>query len=142
MKNIILDSSVIAKWFFPSETDSDIALKIKEDFVEKRVIICVPALIYYEISNILKTAVKSYRVKEADAILVFKSFLELDFIVYFSKQILDLSLEKAIKTDISSYDAQYVSLAEILSYPLYTSDQKLLVKTKNSLILDLKEYSR
>lgn len=141
MKTIILDSSVIAKWFFPTEQQSNIAIEIKEDFVEKRVIIYVPVLIYYEISNILKTAVKSYRVKEADAKLVFKNFLSLDLIVYNTKQILELSLEKAIKADISSYDAQYIVLAEILNYPLYTSDQKLLLKTKNSLIRDLSEYS-
>ncbi len=141
MKNIILDSSVIAKWFFPTEIEASTALKIKEDFLEKRVQIYAPILIYYEISNILKNAVKTYQVKEADAKLTFKSFLSLDLIIYNTKQMLDLSLEKAIKADISAYDAQYIVLAEILNYPLYTSDQKLLLKTKNTLIQELSEYS-
>lgn len=141
MKSIVLDTSVIAKWFFPSETESNVALKIKEDFVKKRIIICVPVLIYYEIANILKTAVKSFRIKKTDARLAFKSFLNLEFVVYSSKQMLNLSLEEAIKVDISAYDAQYVVLAQLLNYPFYTSDKKLLLKTKSVLIRDLNDYS-
>ncbi len=136
--NIILDSSVIAKWFFPSEEDSEIALKIRDLFLSKEISISAPILIYYEINNLIRTAIKSLRINEKLAKEAYQGFLELDLIAYSSKELMEMTLEKAVSLDISSYDASYIALAEYLKIPLITADQKLIDKTKTDLVQKLK----
>jgi predicted nucleic acid-binding protein len=138
-KALILDSSVIAKWFFV-ENDSDNAIKIKEQFTNNKISISVPLLLYYEINNLLKTAVKKYRIDEGDAIKVYKAFLQLNFVTYSSEFLLQTTIETAIKYDISSYDATYVALSEYLQIQFLTADQKLLNKIKSKFVIDLKDY--
>lgn len=136
--HIILDSSVIAKWFFPSEEDSDAALRIRDLFLSKELTISVPVLIYYEINNLIRTAIKSLRMREDLAKEAYQGFLELDLITYSSQELMKIALEKAISLDISSYDASYLALAENLGIPLLTADQKLIDKAKSNLIHNLK----
>ncbi len=136
--NIIVDSSVIAKWFFPSEEDSEIALKIQKLFLSKKISISVPILIYYEVNNLIRTAIKRLRINEKLAQEAYLGFLELDLITYSSKELMSLALEKAISLDISSYDASYLVLSEYLKIPLITADQKLVDKANTNLVQSLK----
>ncbi|MBI2326905.1 type II toxin-antitoxin system VapC family toxin [Candidatus Curtissbacteria bacterium] len=140
VKNVVLDSSVIAKWFLPDETFKSYALKIKEDFVNRKVIVSVPTLIFYEVSNLLKTAIKRLRINKHIAIKAYQGFLDLNFLVHSSVDLFKTSLEKAIDLDISSYDAAYVALAEYLKSPLYTADDNLIKKSKSKLVKSLKDY--
>ncbi len=139
-QNIILDSSVIAKWFFPTEVDGQIALSIKDLFLAKEISISVPTLIYYEINNLIRTAIKGQRVSEDLAKKAYQGFLNLDLVVYSSKGLMESALEIALLLDISSYDASYVALSQYLKIPFLTSDQKLLDKSKSDLVLSLKEF--
>jgi predicted nucleic acid-binding protein len=138
-KALILDSSVIAKWFFV-ENDSDNALIIKEQFTKNKISLSVPLLLYYEINNLLKKAVKKYRIDEQDAIKAYKAFLQLNFVTYSSEFLLQKTLEIAIKYDISSYDATYIAMSEYLQIQFLTADQKLLNKVNSKLVIDLKNY--
>jgi predicted nucleic acid-binding protein len=137
---LILDSSVIAKWFFP-EKDSEKALLIKEKFVNNDISIAIPLLLYYEVNNILRTAVKTYRIDVKDAIDVYNAFLKLDFIVYSSRLLMTNTLETALKFDISSYDASYIALSEYLKAHFLTADQKLLQKVPNTSAVNIKDYA-
>lgn len=136
--NIILDSSVVAKWFFPSEEDSKVALKIRELFLSKDISISVPVLIYYEVNNLIRTAIKSFRIDEDLAREAYQGFLELDMVAYSSQELMEIALERAVFLDISSYDAAYIALAEYLKIPLITADQKLIDKAKIGLVHNLK----
>lgn len=136
---VILDSSVVAKWFFPEEHSKE-ALRVKDDFSSNALTVSVPLLLYYEINNLLKTATKSFRINAKDALDVYEAFLKLDFIVYSSEDLMTKALKKAIEFDISSYDASYIVLADYLEKPFYTADQKLLSKIKSKFIFDIKNY--
>jgi predicted nucleic acid-binding protein len=136
---VILDSSVIAKWFF-SEVDTDKALEIKEKFTNNSISIAVPVLLYYEINNILKIAVNSFRIDPKEAVKVYNAFLKLNFITYSSELIMRKTLEIAMKFDISSYDAAYIALAEYLQIPFLTADRKLLDKVTIKLVQNIKNY--
>lgn len=135
--NIILDSSVIAKWFFPDEEDGKIALKIRDLFLLHEVSISAPLLIYYEINNLMRTAIKSLRINGELAKNAYQGFLELELISYSSRELMALALEKAVSLDISSYDASYIALSDYLKIPLITADQKLVDKAKSSLVQNL-----
>lgn len=137
--HIILDSSVVAKWFFPEE-ESEIALAVKKDFSVDRISIAVPLLIYWEINNLLKTATKRLRLNPESALAAYDAFLKLNFIVYSSAELMKKTLEYAIEFDISSYDASYITLADFLQIPLYTADKKLLRKVYSKFVFDIKDY--
>ena len=137
--DIILDSSVIAKWFFPEES-GQLALKIKDDFTANVTSISAPLLLYWEINNLLKTATKRSRITAKSAVSVYEAFLKLNFIVYSSEELMAKTLKIAIRFDISSYDASYVALAEYLQKPFFTADQKLLSKVISNFVFDLKSY--
>lgn len=139
LTNIILDSSVIAKWFFPSEEDGEIALKIRSLFISHEISISAPTLIYYEINNLLRTGAKRLRISEDLANDAYQGFLDLELITYSSKELMTRTLEKAITLDISSYDASYVALSEYLKIPFITPDQRLIDKAASNLVQNL-EY--
>lgn len=136
--SIILDSSVIAKWFFPSEENSEKALKIKDMFLTHEFTLSVPTVIYYEINNLLKTATKRLRINEKLAKSAYEGFLELELISYSFKELMKSTLEKAILLDISAYDASYIVLSEYLNTPFITADEKLVAKANNNLVQNLK----
>lgn len=137
---VILDSSVIAKWFF-AEEGSDVCLKIKRDFEENKISIVAPLLLYYEVSNILKTSVKRLRIDKNDALKVYKDFTSLNITLYSSEELMHNTLKAAIKYDISSYDASYVALSFEKNIPFFTADKKLVLKVASPLISYIEDFS-
>ena len=140
MKTIVVDSSVVAKWFFPSEENSEAALQIQKDFIEGKLNICVPTLIYYELNNMLKTAITTLRIEKTLANQAYKGFLDLNLISYSTSELLVSTLEAAVEFNISSYDASYLALAEYLSIDFYTADEKFLNKVKSKFAKNLMLY--
>jgi len=140
MRNIIIDASVLAKWFLSDEIESQFALKIRDDFAVGDVSISLPQLVFYEVNNLLKSAVDRLRIGQKTALKIYSDFLDLDFEIYFTKELAKLALENAIKLDISSYDASYLALAQFLQIPLYTADNKLLRKGKSRFVKNLTDY--
>lgn len=138
-KSIVIDASVIAKWLLPDEQDFTAKL-IKDEFAKRAISICIPALIFYEVNNLLKSAVLSKRVKSKEAAQVYEAFLDLDFYVYWSKQLLKNTLKLAVKLNISSYDAAYMALAENLQIPFYTADKRLVGQVSDKLVKSLECY--
>ena len=138
--NIIIDASILAKWFLPGEESAEIALRIKDDFAQGTVSIMLPSLIYYEINNLLKSAAVSMRIDPKKALKIYGDFLDLDFEIYTTKELLKSTFDCAIKYDISSYDASYVALAEYLQKPFFTADKNLLNKVKNKFVFSLEKY--
>lgn len=137
--NIIVDSSVIVKWYLPDEKD-DYALKIQQDFTLKTIFISIPVLLFYEVNNILKSAAKSLRISQGKTYQVYEDLFQLDFTVYSSAALLKEALRLAIAFDITSYDASYIALAEYLKVPFFTADEKLVKKASSGLVKILGDY--
>lgn len=138
--DIIIDSSVALKWFFPEEEYSSEALEIKKYFTEKEIVISVPILFFYEVGNVLKNSVRSSRIDSSKAKTVYEKFTYAEFIIYSSKELFKNAFEKANSLDITFYDASYVVLAEYLKIPFYTTDERLLQKAKGKYVCHLREY--
>ena len=64
---ILLDSSVLAKWIFLDENNG-IADDIKTKYSLGQLSIAVPVLLFYEINNLLESAVRSRRIEHDDAL--------------------------------------------------------------------------
>ena len=139
--NIIIDASVITKWFI-DETDSDKAEKIKEQFINEKINIIVPSLLNYEVLNALKYS-KLFRLDELN--LVGESIENYGFnVILIKDDVREKMVEIAVNHDISIYDASYIALAEKFNTQLITADEKIskkLPKNLKMLISNLKNYN-
>jgi predicted nucleic acid-binding protein len=138
-RTIIPDSSVIAKWMLLDE-DNVKALDIKNLFVTGQLSIALPALTFYEVNNLLRSAVKSQRIEPEEALRAFDDFLALNLTSYSSGSLLKKALRIALNFDISTYDASYLALAEELKSQFITTDQKLLNKVESKFIIKLEDF--
>lgn len=125
---MILDASVIAKWFLEEE-GTERALKIRESYFQDEFDISVPDLLIYEIANTLKYS--NFSSLEIDRAISTIYSMDL-FLVDPSQNIMRKASDIAINKEISIYDATYVALAHQLSTKLITADKPLYRKTKDS----------
>ncbi len=123
--HLVLDSSVIIKWF-SQEEDTPKALKIRERFLKGSINIIVPDIQIYEIANALRynKTFQESEVKEA-----IKSLIDIGLSVFVpTKEVIECAVELSFKFGISFYDAYFVALAKKLNIPLITADEKLYKK--------------
>jgi predicted nucleic acid-binding protein len=52
--NVVLDTSVILKWFRQEEILADQALRLRQAYLAGQVTISVPTLLAYELANVLR----------------------------------------------------------------------------------------
>ena len=136
---MILDTSVIAKWFIEEE-DTPKALKIRKEYVRGEIDVEIPDLLIYELANVLRY--KHFSDEEIkDAI---SSIMDMDFLIIApSQSLIHKAAQISLNEDVTIYDAVYIALSDHFSTPVVTADKKLYVKTKNShKVILLSEYAR
>ena len=123
--NYVIDSSVIIKWF-SKEEHTDLALKIRENFVYGNIDIVVPDLQLYEIANALRHN-KNLGKSEVDNAV--KSLIEIGIrIVVPTKAVMRTAINIAYDNDLTVYDAYFIALAKELGFIFITADVKLYKK--------------
>lgn len=142
MSSLIVDVSVVAKWYLPAEVGSESAQLLRKDFINNQIDLHAPSLIYFELTNVLNRSVKAGRLNFQKGRTALESFYRLDIKALDS---LELFLESFKITDdfnVSAYDASYVALAKLQNLPLYTADEKLVraVAKKIPLVKRLSDY--
>ncbi|MBI3318584.1 MAG: type II toxin-antitoxin system VapC family toxin [Candidatus Omnitrophica bacterium] len=124
---IVADASVILKWVLPEEVDRNAALALRERHLSGQDPIVVPELLFYEVSNVLP-------LRWADGRKAAELFREIHAtgIERYSFEALEFSrvIEFASRYEITSYDASYVVLAELLHCRFVTADERLLADLK------------
>ena len=134
---MILDTSVIAKWFLEEE-DTPKALKIRDNYVRGKIDVEIPDLLIYELANVLRY--KNFSGDEIrDAI---HSIMEMDFLIIApSSSLIHKAAQISLNEKITMYDAVYIALSDHFGTPIVTADKKLYDKTKNShKVILLSEY--
>lgn len=136
---IILDSSVILKWFYKEDekhlAQAELTLK---HILEGKTILLVPELVKYEVLNVLLTSKKLPYLHAKDA-------LDLFFKLPISFAVLDLQLASntykiALEAGITYYDASFVALARQENAVLVTDNPKHQAKIKEVKVVPLKDY--
>lgn len=133
----VVDASVVLKWVLPEKEDVSQALLLKEQFVQRKIVILVPAHFFTELSNILMK-------KLPHLALPFLSHLLISPLIQ-----CQLSLELASTgfrllqsyPKISFYDAFYHALALEKGALFITADESYYrVAKKEGNIILLREY--
>jgi len=121
MEKVVIDTSIAVKWFI-KESGSDKAVKLLEDYKDKRIKILAPEIICLELANALYFAARfeGKVLKEA-----LRSFYCLNLsLAPLNEPFLQKSSLFTQKFNIGIYDALFIALAEKEKIPLITADKK------------------
>lgn len=121
MNEVVLDASVVLKWFAPTaEFSSELALIVRDRHRAGELVVTVPPLLFLEILNV---AGRRWRWVEADLLELARSLKQIAFDVG-EPELEDLT--PWIARGLSAYDAAYVALAEVRDVSLITDDEQIV----------------
>lgn len=130
MMRIVIDASVVLKWYLSDEEHEDRALDILDAHASDRITLHAPALLEFEVANGLAIAKRLARVGMDDAMKAMEGFIEIDIGLYPLSPLFQKVLDYSDKYTISAYDAAYVALADDLKTQLVTADKRLFNSTR------------
>ncbi|MBO3842540.1 MAG: type II toxin-antitoxin system VapC family toxin, partial [Candidatus Brockarchaeota archaeon] len=123
MVKVVSDASVVVKWFI-QEKESEKALKLRDMHVSGQLDIAAPELLFFEVLNALKS---SRLFSEEELKTAANSLLNYRVELHpLNKQLAEKTVEIAVQTNLTIYDAAYVALAVDLDTVLYTADGKIV----------------
>ncbi|MBV8696091.1 MAG: type II toxin-antitoxin system VapC family toxin [Chloroflexi bacterium] len=124
---VVVDASLVIKWVIHEE-DSDKALSLLADWTAKNVVIYVPALLAYEVTNLLYRRARRDEIDLPKAKEIFSRLMTSELSLYFSQeaslglQALELAHQFGLP---ATYDAHYLALAHSKKCDLWTADARL-----------------
>jgi predicted nucleic acid-binding protein len=133
LNRIVIDASVVLKWYLSDEEHSQAALEILDKYVSYEIDILAPSLLEYEVLNGLLIARKRGRIQEEMVFTAVEGFLSLEIpqkdISFFYPDVLFFSESH----NLSAYDASYLAVANEEGALLVTVDKNLYNKVKTDL---------
>jgi len=121
---IVLDTSVVLKWFRRDEEGVEKALALRGAYLDGALGIAVPDLLLYELGNVLryKPDLDGNKVTAAvESVLA----MGLSWHAVAQKRLIR-AVEIAFAYDVTVYDAVFVALAEELQADFITADEQLV----------------
>jgi predicted nucleic acid-binding protein len=121
--SVVLDTSVILKWFRQEEVLAGQALALRDAYLDGRIGVVVPSLVAYELANVLryKADLTTDQVQEAVQSL-FGMGLEW---VLPSSATMGRAVGIARAYEATVYDAAFAALAEWMDATFVTADERL-----------------
>lgn len=134
MEEVVVDASVVVKWFVEEEFEKE-ALMLRDAYVERAIRLSSPALMPLEVMNSLEAANNNeqFLTEATKSLTQYGIRLFLPIGPYLSD-----TIKLSARNSVSTYDASYVALAERLGCLLYTADTELIKR----LSADDKKYVR
>ena len=130
MSEIVIDASVVVKWFI-EEIDSDKARYLRDKFIDGKIELTVPTLLYFEVLNALKYS-QLFDPSELDD--AGESLENYGFkVITIKNEIREHMIKVAVDHDMSIYDASYLGLSIVLGKIFCTADEKIIKKLPSRL---------
>ncbi|MFW9875199.1 MAG: type II toxin-antitoxin system VapC family toxin [Candidatus Thorarchaeota archaeon] len=135
MIEIVIDASVVAKWFI-EEIYSDKARLLRDKFIYGKIELIAPSLLYFEVLNALKYS-QLFNPSELDD--AGESLENYGFnIITIKEDIRKHMIKVAVEHEMSIYDASYLGLSIGLSKIFCTADEKIIEKLPSTLKKNVK----
>src|SRR3989304_1454513 len=122
---IVMDASVILKWFIPEECDED-ADGVKDRFASGELDILVPELLYHEVTNVLRYK-PGYSVQDLEQCAQSLYGMQLNTI-HWDNDLDKSAINLAFKYGLTIYDSAYLAITEMLDCRFVTCDDKMITK--------------
>ena len=140
----VVDASVAAKWHLRCEDNAEKALQLLDDLTLGTTVLFAPQLIRYEVSAAIANAARgpSPRMQPAVARRAIEAFLAVDVRTREDDDLL-LDAQTIVQRHGCAFsDALYLALAERLSLPVLTADERFLRSVRgHPLVTWLGDYS-
>jgi len=133
MKGVVIDASVILKWYLADEEYGEKALSLLYKYISKELDILSPSLLEYEVINGLLIAQKRGRIKEEKILTAIEGFVDLEINLKNLSHFYPMILHYCKAYNRSVYDASYLALAEAEGISLITADEGLYNAIKKDL---------
>jgi predicted nucleic acid-binding protein len=123
---VVVDANIAIKWVL-IEADSELARALLAEWKKKEMIVYVPTLLSYEVTNILYREVRAGRITTETAIDGINMIHHVVSPVYSRNAVLNLrAMAMAKHFDLSAaYDSHYLALAEHVGCEFWTADTKM-----------------
>lgn len=118
MMQLVLDASVLGRWFLQPRDAAAQALRV--DFEAGRLVVAVPPLVFLELLNV---AGRQLRWAPEELVELVDRLQRAGFEVV-DPDLADVA--RWVADGLTAYDASYVALAELLSTKLVTDDRAIL----------------
>ena len=125
MDKVVVDSSVVIKWFV-TEPHSAEAHRVLAEYQAGALNFLAPDLLYAEMGNIVWKKHRFQGVATADAQLIIDNFRALTFTVTATVVLLEDAYRLAVRHQRTVYDSLYVALSVREACRMVTADQKLV----------------
>ena len=133
MTEMVVDASIVLKWYLTDEEWGQEAVWFLEQHVAGNMVLFAPTILTYEVLNALLVAERIGRIAEETTERAFEGFVELE--IEFSDPFVDysdiLSLARSFHRTV--YDASYISLAKKKNIDFVTGDKRLYNAVKEKL---------
>jgi len=127
-EGVVVDSSVVIKWFLKNEPLADLAEKLLEMFRKGERPFIIPDLLFYEVGNVF------LRKWPQSTAIVEKTLARLWSLPWFlmplGESLLIRTLRLAGQYQTSYYDTLFLSTAETTNSILYSADEKFVKKVQ------------
>lgn len=133
MKALVIDSSIILKWYLKDEEESEKALELLDDFIHGKLDLLAPDLIFHELLNGLIVAQRKSRIESKELESAIEGFIELGISLFDTTSIYKRTLHFVETYKRSAYDAVYLSLSEDKQVPYLTANLRLYNAVKDKI---------
>lgn len=120
MKRIVVDVSVVAKWYLPEVYGQQALLLLNPSFQ-----LLAPDLLYSEIGNLLWKRVIRKEFTQDKGLEILTALESVPFQIEESKPLMPIAFDIACQTQRTLYDSLYLALALTTKSPFVTADLKL-----------------
>jgi predicted nucleic acid-binding protein len=121
---VVLDTSVVIKWFRQGEVLAEQALALRDAYLDGQIEVTLPSLLAYELANVLryKADLTTEQVQAAVGSLF---DMRLAWVLP-SSAVMGRAVELARAHETTVYDATFAALAESLGAAFVTADERLV----------------
>ncbi len=124
---IVLDTSVIIKWFRQEEVWAEQALRLRAAYLQGQIAIVVPWLLMYEVANVLRYN-KEYSTEQVQTAVQSLFDMQLEWAAP-SANTIKQAVQLAHTHDVTVYDATFAALAESYETLFFTADDRFARQT-------------
>ena len=141
---LVVDASVVVKWFLPDETDMALARSLLTQFAQGRVQFIAPQHIRSEVPSAITVATRGRqpRITVAQGDAAIADFLTLDLPTHDDNALVTAAYATAQQHGCAYYDGLYLALAERLGVRFILADERFYGLVRHlPFVVRLADYS-